>query len=105
MPEESDTRDEDVGIYNLLLEDAVRSFLVVGHDILVTLFLEPLFEPELVLDGAEQSRLLLGKLSTFVEDRQDFLLGWRRRGEPSRRVRERGSEGGPGRAGEEGHVG
>ena len=75
-------------IVDVLLEDAARAFLsirdldrrgLVGdskretapertHDVFMALRLEPLAYAELVLNGAQETRLLLGCFAPFVED-------------------------------------
>ena len=80
--------DEDLSVLDVLLEDAARAFLIIRdldrrrvvsdngkemtpertHDVLMALRLEPLAYAELVLDGAQETRLLPGCFAPFVED-------------------------------------
>ena len=80
--------DEDLSVLDVLLEDAARAFLIIRdlyrrravsdngkemtpertHYVLMALRLEPLAYAELVLDGAQETRLLPGCFAPFVED-------------------------------------
>lgn len=64
--------DQDFSILDVLVEFTVGSFLVRSSDQLVTLFLKPLGNTELVLDSSQESRLLGGGLSTIVENEKNL---------------------------------
>ena len=81
-------RDEDLSIFDVLLEDAARALLIIRdldrrgsvghegreltsertHDVFMALRLEPLAYAELVLDGTQKTRLLPGCFAPFVKD-------------------------------------
>jgi hypothetical protein len=63
--------DDDLGIDDLLGKDRVGPLLVVGDDKLVAVVLHVLLEAELVLNRAQQARLLLRVLAAGVEDAED----------------------------------
>jgi hypothetical protein len=65
-------RDDDLGILDVLAELRVGRVLVGGDNKLVTLLLEPISDAELVLDGAEQTRLLLAVLAGGVKDSENL---------------------------------
>ena len=46
------------------------------YDVLVSLALEPLADAKLVLDGTEETGLLLGRLTTLVEDSKNLYIEW-----------------------------
>lgn len=54
--------DDDLGVWNVLVEFAVLTLLVGGGHKLVALRLDPFSETKLVLCGSEQLWLLLGVL-------------------------------------------
>lgn len=59
--------DNDFSVNHLLLEHAALALLVRGSHEGVSLVLKPLPDTELVLCGAEETRLLLGVLLTLFE--------------------------------------
>ena len=64
--------DDDLGILDVLAELGVGRVLVSGDDELVALLLEPVSNAELVLDGTEQTRLLVTVLAGRVKDSENL---------------------------------
>lgn len=75
--------DDDFSIDDFLVEGRVFAFLVVGDHQGVALGLEPVADAKLILNCAEQSRLVLGPFATFVENCENFDLDG---GRPSQRT-------------------
>jgi len=72
--------DDDFSVDELLVKGGVLALFVGCGYQGVTLVLEPLADAELVLGGTEQLRLLLGVLTTIVENQKNFALEIRSRG-------------------------
>ena len=57
--------DDDLGVDKLLVKGGALALLVGGGHQSVAGILEPLADTELILGGSEQTRLLLGVLTTL----------------------------------------
>jgi hypothetical protein len=66
--------NDDFSIDDFLVEGRVFAFLVVGDNQGVALGLEPFADAELILNCAEQSRLVVGPFAAFVENCKNFNL-------------------------------
>ena len=58
--------DDDLSVHQLLVKGRVLAVLVGGGDQSVALVLDPLPQAQLILDGTEKTRLLLGVLTTLL---------------------------------------
>jgi len=68
-------RNVNFGVLDVLLKIAIRALFAARYDELVSPSLEELREAEPVLNGTEQTRLLLGSLVTVVEDSENLDHG------------------------------
>jgi len=64
--------DDDLSVYEVLVEGRVLTLLVGGSDELVSLLLEPLSDAKLVLGCTEELWDLSGVLTTIVKDEKNF---------------------------------